>query len=70
MYRGQVTFEYVRTVEAFFGCGSRSWAEITDHRALVMRQSVSVLVVLASKALLMVLARDNRTLFWSFRLMG
>ena len=65
-----MTFEYIRTVEAFFGCGSRSRAEITDHRALVMRQSVSILVVLSSKALLVVLARDNGTLFRSLRQMG
>jgi len=69
MYRRQVSFEDIRAIEALLGCASAAWAEATHHSTLVMRQSMSVLVVLACEAFDMVLACCNWAFLWSLILM-
>jgi hypothetical protein len=50
VHRNQVPFEDVRTVEALLNRAIGPRAESAHHGALIMYQSVPVLVVLASKA--------------------
>ena len=64
-----MSLENISTIEALLGGGPGAWAEVADHGAFVVCQSVTVLVVLAREAFLMVLASHNRALFRSFGLM-
>lgn len=57
------------SVEAFLCRASTTGAEATDHRPLVVRQGVSVLVVFASEAFDVVFASWDRALLGSFLLM-
>ena len=65
-----MTLEDVGSVEAFLGSRAGSRAESADHVALIMSQSVAVLVVLASKAFMVVSTRGDWALLWSLRLVG
>ena len=59
-----MTLEYVGTIEALLNRRARPGAKVAHHGALVVGQSVAVLIILASKALLVIFARDNWTLLW------
>ena len=65
-----MTFEHICAIETLLQRGAGTRAETANHRALVVRQGVAVLVVLASKALDVVVAGGDRTLLWTFQLMG
>ncbi len=65
-----MTLEDVSAIETLLGSRARSRAESAHHVALVMGQGMSILIVLAGKALLVVVACHNRTFFRPFRLMG
>lgn len=67
---GEMALEHVGAVEGLLGSGARAGAEATDHGALVMGQGVAVLVVLASKALDVVLAGLDGALLGALRLVG
>jgi hypothetical protein len=57
-----MSLEDVRAVEALLGRATRAWAEAAHHRAFVVRQCVSVLVVLACETFSVVLACGDRAL--------
>ena len=63
-----MSLEDISTIEALFSSGARARAEAADHGALVVRQGVPVLVVLARKALDVVLACLDGALLGAFRL--
>jgi hypothetical protein len=58
----QMTLEDIGAVKGLLRSRSRAWAKPADHCALVMCESVAVLVILASETLSVVLASLNRTL--------
>lgn len=68
--RGEVSLEDVGAVKRLLGRRPRSGAEATDHVALVVRQGMTVLVILASKPLNVVLASGDGALFRALSLMG
>ena len=68
--RSQMPLEYIGTVKALLSGRAASRAETADHGALVMRQGMTVLVVLPREALDVILARCDRTLFWSLILVS
>ena len=70
MYRGQVSLENIGPVKALLGWRPRSWAEATDHGTFVVGQGVSVLVVLSSKALLIIFTGQDGAFLGPFGLMG
>lgn len=65
-----MSLKNICTIEALLRGGTRAGAEAAHHRALVMGQSVSVLVVLSRKAFVMVLTSDDGALLGSLGLMG
>lgn len=65
-----MTLENICAIETLLQRGAGTRAETANHRALVVRQGVAVLVVLAGKALDVVIAGGDRTLLWTFQLMG
>ena len=67
--RGKVALEDVGAIETLFRVRPRSGTETTDHRSLIMCQGMTVLVVFASEAFLVIVARYDRTLLRSLRLM-
>lgn len=66
MEGSQVTLEDICSIEALFGGRARAGAKSADHSTLVMRQSMTVLVVLSCKSLLVVLARHDGAFLRSF----
>lgn len=58
----QVALEDVGTIEGLLRSRAGAWAEAADHCAFVMCEGVTVLVILASKALCVVLAGLNGAL--------
>lgn len=64
-----MAFEDVRAIEAFLRSGTRTGAKPAYHRALVMGQGMTILVVFPSKAFQMILASEDWTLFRPLRLM-
>lgn len=68
--RGEVSLEDVGAVKRLLGGRPRSGAEATDHVALVVRQGMTVLVILASKPLNVVLACRDGALLRALSLMG
>ena len=64
-----MSLEDISTVEAFLGGRPRAWTEVAHHGALVVRQSVTILVVFAREAFLMVFTSDDRAFLRSFGLM-
>lgn len=66
MHRSQVSLEDISPVEALLCGAAAARAETADHGALVVRQGVSVLVVLASKALGVVFTGWDWALLWTF----
>jgi len=56
-----MSFEHICAVEALLSRAARTWTETTHHSSLVVRQSVSVLVVLSCEALGVVFASRDRT---------
>ena len=65
-----MALEDVGAVEALFRGGAGARAETAYHCALVVGQGVAVLVVLAGKALDVVLAVQDRALLWSLGLVS
>lgn len=63
MHGSQVPLEDIGTIERLFSRRSRARAESTDHRPLVVGQSVSVFVIFAREALDMIITCLNGTLF-------
>jgi hypothetical protein len=61
--------EDVCAIEALLGRAARAWAEATHHSAFVVRQCVSVLVVLAGETFSVVLASWDRALLRALVLM-
>lgn len=59
-----MSLEDVCAVEALLRRAARARAERTDHRPLVVRQGVSVLVVFACETFGVVLAGWDGALFW------
>lgn len=64
----QMTLEDICTVETLLRRRARAWAKATHHRTFVMGKSVSILVIFAGKALLVVVARHDGTFLWTFQL--
>jgi hypothetical protein len=69
VHGGQMSLEDVGSVKGLLVGGAGPGAEWTDHGAFVMRERVTVLVILASKTLCVILARLDGALLWSFLLM-
>lgn len=65
-----MSLEDICSVKAFLCRASTAGAETADHRPLVVRQSVSVLVVFTSEAFDVIFASRDRALLGSFLLMG
>jgi hypothetical protein len=65
-----MSLEHISAVKALLSCGPRARTEAANHGTLIMRQSVSVLVVLASKSLDMVLACLDGALLGSLSLVS
>ena len=65
-----MTLEDIGAIETFLGSRARTRAESAHHGPFIMRQCMSVFVILPSEALLVVIASYNRTFFRPFRLMG
>lgn len=65
-----MSLEDVCTIEALLRRTARTRAETAHHRALIMRQSVSILVVLASEAFGVVFAGWDGALLRSFILVS
>lgn len=65
-----MTLEDVGTIEAFLEGRAGAWAETTHHISFVVSQSMSILIVLSSKAFVVVGAVDDWALLRSLRLMG
>ena len=65
-----MSFENIRSVEALLHRRARAWTKTAHHSPLVVGQGMPVLVVLARKPFLVVLAIQDRALFRAFRLMG
>ena len=63
-------FEDIGPVEALLGHRTGAGTEAADHVALVVREGVSIAIVPARKALLVILARHDRALFGPLGLMG
>jgi hypothetical protein len=57
-----MTLKDVCTIEALLGGTATTRAETADHRALVVREGMAVLVVLASKPFDVILAGRNGAL--------
>lgn len=70
MQGSQMTLENICAVEAFFGRRARPRAEPTYHGTFVMGQSMAIFVVFSRKSFMVILARYNRTLLGSFRLVS
>lgn len=64
--RSQVTLEDICSIEALLRRRARAGAESADHSTFVMRQGMTVLIVLSCKSLLVVLARCDGAFLWSF----
>ena len=65
VYSHQMPLENIGAVEALFGRRARVWTESTHHRSFVMSQSMPILIVLASEALLIIFAGWDRALLGS-----
>lgn len=65
-----MSLEDIGTVEALLCSRSTARAEAADHSALVVSESVPVLVVLPGEALDVVFAGRDRALLWPFVLVG
>lgn len=70
MDRGQVALEDVGTIKAFLRGRAGSWAESTDHVPFVVSEGVTIFVVLASKAFLVISTGSDWALLRPLRLMG
>ena len=70
MNRGQMTLEDIGAVKALLRGGARAGAKIAHHSALVVGQGVPILVVLACKSFLVILARNDWAFLRPLRLMG
>ena len=70
MDRGKVALEDVCTIETLLRGGAGSWAESTDHVPFVVGKSMAVLVVLPSKAFLVISAGRDWAFLGSLRLVG
>lgn len=70
VYGGKMSLEHIRTVEALLRGRARARTETANHRSLVMRQSMTVLVVFACEALEVVFAGDDGALFGALRLVS
>lgn len=70
MNSGQVSLEYICSVERLFGRRPRARAEAANHGALVVGQCVAVLVVFAGKTLDVVFAGLDGTLLGSLILVS
>lgn len=70
MNRSQVTFEYIGAVEALLYSRAASRAEATYHRAFIVGEGMTILVVLASKSFVMILTCQDWAFLRPFRLMG
>ena len=70
MDRGKVALEDVCTIKAFLRRWAGSWAESTDHVPLVVSKGVTIFVVFASEAFLVISAGSDGAFLRSLRLMG
>jgi len=70
VHGGQVTLKNVGAVERLLGRRAGARAEAADHRTLVVRQGVAVLVVLAREALGVVVAGRDGALLGPLGLVG
>lgn len=66
----QMPFEDISTIKTFLGCRATTRAEAAYHSALVVSKGVSVLIVLACKALDVILACCDWALFGSLVLVS
>lgn len=65
-----MSFEDIGSVEALLCGRAGARAKTADHGALVMGQSMSILVVLSGKALLVVFTCQDGTFLWSLGLVS
>ena len=65
-----MTLEYIRAVKALLGRRAGAGTETANHRPLIMRQSMAVLVILSRKAFPVVVASGDWALLRALKLMS